>query len=78
MGCAGNFPSHVWLWGWLVFWFGLFFCLRWDGESGFFVGGLCWMGGMGMEIVHRKIVSTTASKIDQQGQLLTFLFRVVV
>jgi len=53
-----------WLWGWLVFWFGLFFGLRWDGGSGFFVGWLCWMGGMG--IVYRKIVSTTI-KIDQQG-----------
>ena len=30
------------LWGWFVFWFGLFLCLRWDEESGFFVPSASW------------------------------------
>ncbi len=46
---ALNFSRPMfWLWNGLVFWFRLFFCLRWDGESDFFAGKLCWMGGMGM------------------------------
>jgi hypothetical protein len=48
MGQVGFSSSHGWLWGCLVFWFRLFFGLCWDGERGFFVVGLCWMGGMRM------------------------------
>jgi hypothetical protein len=42
-------PSYVLGVGWLVFWFGVFFCLCLDGESDFFAGKLClmcWMGSM--------------------------------
>ena len=55
-----------WLWGWLVFWFGLFFvCVGmgvgpWSVGVAFFV--FCF------EVVEqRKIVSSTTSKIDQQA-----------
>jgi len=38
-----------WLWEGLVFWFGLFFYLRWDGEAAFFlVGYVGWVGWDGM------------------------------
>ena len=31
------------LWGWLVFWFGLFFGFCWDGWGGFCSRALCWL-----------------------------------
>jgi len=34
-----------WLWEGLVFWFALFFYLRWDGEAAFFlIGYVGWVG----------------------------------
>jgi hypothetical protein len=55
--------SHptFWLWNSLVFWFRRFFCLRWDGESDFFGGKLCWMGGMGCD-----------SMLDSQNVVVDF------
>jgi hypothetical protein len=40
----------------LVFWFGLVFGFCWDGEGGFFIVSLCWMGWdrMGRYIVSRE------------------------
>jgi hypothetical protein len=71
MGCVGFSSSYVLVVGVFGFLVWVFFCLCWDGESGFFVHKLCGMGGMG--IVHRKIVSTNAYKVDQQEQPLLFL-----
>jgi len=45
--CRDSCPSFC-LWGFLVFCFGLFFGLVWDGWSGFLGVGICCLGGMGM------------------------------
>ena len=48
-----GFSHPIWgLWGWFVFWFGLFFCLRWDGLRVFFVpsAAWCYVGWDGMRM----------------------------
>jgi hypothetical protein len=43
-GVVGFSHPMFWLWGRLVFWFGLFFGFCWDGKGEFLVVNLCWMG----------------------------------
>lgn len=52
MGACGLFPSHGFGWMCLLFWFGVFFCLCWDEESGVIccISMQCYVGVDGMRM----------------------------